>query len=34
MSKHKIPFWKKFLVGAVIIVLIVLGAVAAGVFGS
>ncbi len=34
MSKHEVPLWKKFLVGAVVIVVIVLGAVAFGVFGT
>ena len=28
------PLWKKFLVGAVIVVVIVLGAIAFGVFGT
>ncbi len=31
---EEIPLWKKFLVGAVVIVVVVLAAVAFGVFGS
>jgi len=31
---EEIPLWKKFLVAAVVIVVVVLGAVALGVFGS